>query len=194
LREKGQGPFKTGGKLSAYGKNRSRSKLNDDGVEMSGGASSDLPAGWVSDIDEASGYPFYTNTTTGIVQWEKPAHMSMKNPMNKASHGRNETQLPAGWGKDFDGEGNKYYYGNNGEVSWEAPPGSVGGSAGGGSGGSGLLPSAASHGRSETELPANWGKDVDGEGNHYYYGNNGEVSWTAPPGSTKDGVVHPDLQ
>ena len=29
--------------------------------------------------------------------------------------------LPTGWGADVDSEGNTYWYGPNGETSWEAP-------------------------------------------------------------------------
>ena len=177
LREKNQGPFKDGGALAAYGKDGSKmSKQNN--VEMT----DVLPPGWIETLDEQSGFPLYTNEMTGAVQWEKPAMSSQTNPMNRASHGRNETQLPSGWGKDMDGEGNKYYYDNTGNVSWEAPPGSVGGSAGGGGGGSQML--AESHVRSDTQLPEGWGKDHDADGNKYYYDEGGQVSWEAPPGAT----------
>ena len=110
----------------------------------------------------------------------------MTNPMNRASHGRNETVLPSGWGKDMDAEGNKFYYSEDGSVQWEKPPGSVGGS-----GSAGLL--GDGHVRSDTKLPSGWGTDIDGEGNKYYYDEAGATSWTAPEGSTKDGVSHPDL-
>ena len=113
---------------------------------------------------------------------------NMVNPMKRGGHDRNETQLPDGWGKDKDADGNKFYYNAEGNVSWEAPEGSVGGSAGGG----GELLSD-NHTRSETVLPKGWAKDEDGEGNKFYYGEDGSVSWTAPEGSTKDGSEHPDL-
>jgi hypothetical protein len=152
-------------------------------------SASSLPPGWSSSIDEGSGYPCYYNSQTGETSWEKPVSTTMANPMQGASHGRNETQLPSGWGKDMDAEGNKFYYSKDGSVQWAKPPGSVGGS---GSGSGSFL--GDNHVRSETVLPNGWGKDVDGEGNQYYYGeNSGDVSWTAPEGSTKNGVAHPDL-
>jgi hypothetical protein len=48
-----------------------------------------------------------------------------------SEHTRSDTILPEGWVPDFDAtSGAKYYYDNNtGEMSWEPPPGSVGGSA-----------------------------------------------------------------
>jgi hypothetical protein len=102
------------------------------------------------------------------------------NPMKRGGgHDRNVTQLPTGWGKDMDGDGNKFYYSADGAVQWEKPPGSVGGS---GSDSSNLL--GESHVRSETELPIGWGKDMDADGNKYYYNKDGSTSWEAPPGST----------
>ena len=79
----------------------------------------------------------------------------------------------------MDADGNKFYYSNDGSVQWEKPPGSVGGS---GSDSSNLL--GESHVRSETELPIGWDKDMDADGNKYYYNKDGSTSWEAPPGST----------
>jgi hypothetical protein len=182
-------------------KSKKNKGANNKDVEMS-----DLPPNWKDwkeTIDEESGYPVYTNSKTGEVTWDKPTKemvTNMINPMKRGAHNRNETQLPSGWGKDMDGEGNKFYYSADGEVQWDAPEGSVGGSAGsaGGAGGvaaagGGVLLSST-HCRSDTELPEGWGKDTDQEGNKYYYSETGETSWTAPPGSTKDGIDHPDIQ
>ena len=138
-------------------------------------------------MDESSGYPCYVNDATGATQWEKPSggdvEMSqMENPLRqgataKQHHSRNSTQLPDGWDKHHDEEGNKYYADeNSGETSWDAPPGSVGGSAGGALLGGG-------HGRSETVLPSGWGKDESGPDKYYYNEDTGETSWEAPPGS-----------
>merc|ERR1711865_1371390 len=81
----------------------------------------DLPAGWSSFIDEASGYPCYVNDATGDTTWDKPestrdVEMTMANPMgamnkNKVGgdHKRNSPQLPDGWEKHEDEEGNRYY-------------------------------------------------------------------------------------
>ena len=139
---------------------------------------SGLPAGWKSSIDEASGYPCYYNALTGESSWEKPMVTSM-NPMNQQQHqqhhGRNETVLPAGWGKDHDANGAKYYYSDKGDVSWDAPAGSSGGSAGV------CRILSESHARSDTVMPPGWGSDHDAEGNKFYYGANGEVQWEKPP-------------
>jgi hypothetical protein len=31
-----------------------------------------LPAGWIEQLDPATGHPFYANTNTGATQWERP--------------------------------------------------------------------------------------------------------------------------
>ena len=135
-------------------------------------------------IDAASGYPCYHNTVTGETSWENPSgsggNNAYVNPMKRGvGHDRNVTQLPSGWGTDRDVDGNKFYYSADGAVQWEKPPGSIGGN---GSDSKNLL--GESHVRSETHLPSGWGKDVDVEGNKYYYNNDGSTSWEAPPGST----------
>ena len=62
--------------------------------------------------------------------------------------------------------------GHSAWTAWDAPPGSVGGSAGGGE----LL--TGSHGRSDTNLPDGWSKDTTGP-DKYYYNEQGETSWDA---------------
>lgn len=42
-------------------------------VRMQYGQAGNLPAGWVSGIDQASGQPYYFNEQTGQSQWEAPA-------------------------------------------------------------------------------------------------------------------------
>jgi hypothetical protein len=145
------------------------------------GENCDLPPGWSSFIDESSGYPCYVNDATGDTQWEKPApsvEMTVSNPMKRAGHARNETQLPSGWAKD--GEGNdKYYYNEDtGETTWDAPPGSVGG----GSAGIGeVAVDGVAAAATKEELPAGWGEDFDAEGNMYWYNAaSGETSWERP--------------
>jgi hypothetical protein len=111
--------------------------------------------------------------------------VEMSNPMTGKSgkhHARNSTQLPDGWDKLHDDEGNKYYADNEtGTTSWEPPSGSVGGSAGGegGEGGEG----GGAHARNETQLPDGWGKDFAGEEKYYFNEETGETLWDAPPGS-----------
>jgi hypothetical protein len=176
LRENKQGPFQAGGKLEKYGKEKNAKEQK--GIELKNTTSTGgLPLGWEESIDPASGYPLYTNSQTGAVQWEKPA-ISHLNPMNRAGHGRNETQLPSGWAKD--GEGNdKYYYNEDtGETTWDAPPGSVGG----GSAGIGeVAVDGVAAAATKEELPAGWGEDFDAEGNMYWYNAaSGETSWERP--------------
>ena len=64
----------------------------------------------------------------------------------------------------------KFYYGPSGEVSWDAPPGSTGGSSG---------VDAADAARSDG-LPDGWGTDYDADGTQYWYGPNEETSWHPP--------------
>jgi|TARA_B110000208_G_scaffold166166_1_gene204869 hypothetical protein len=164
--------------LAKRRKNKKRTSLSEDG----------LPAGWSSFIDEASGYPCYVNDATGDTQWEKPTptiEMTMSNPMgalNKKKtggghHARNSTQMPDGWDKHTDEEGNRYYSDGN-VTSWDAPPGATGGSADGGT----LI--ASGHERSETNLPSGWQKDISTGDKYYFNENTGETAWDAPPGST----------
>jgi hypothetical protein len=146
-----------------------------------------LPAGWSMFVDESSGYPCYINDESGLTQWERPVSgtlemSSMENPLRKSSgkqhHSRASTQMPDGWNKHRDEEGNRYYEeSGTGLTSWDAPEGAVGGSVDGG-----LLEST--HERSETVLPSGWGKDVAEDGDKYYFNENtGETTWDAPPGS-----------
>ena len=139
---------------------------------------SDLPDGWIETVDEASGYPMYYNTNTEETSWERPATVAtMANPM---AHRRDETQLPTGWTKEWDAEGNKYYSHEEGQSQWDPPEGSVGGS----SGNDPELLLTTSHVRSDTQLPDGWAKDWDPEGNKYYYNTyDGESSWDPPEGS-----------
>ena len=102
--------------------------------------------------------------------------------------------LPDGWESYIDEASNMPVYYNNvtGEQSWEKPEGTkmakqkqktgvlfhnplnVSGSA-----------TSNGHGRSATQLPDGWGKDVDAGGNSYYYDvATGETLWVPPPGST----------
>ena len=153
--------------------------------------------GWTTFDDPASGYPCFVSPE-GETQWDHPGsgdggagiEMShIENPMDRTkivvlenpAHVRTGTMLPEGWGKDVDAEGNKYYYDETtGETAWIAPEGSTGGSA---EDGGGLL--NPEHARSDTILPANWGKDVDADGNKYYYHEtDGTTAWVAPEGSS----------
>ena len=236
--------------LLYYKRQIAKSKIKtegEDGIEMEEA----LPRHWESYVDESSGLPVYYHVMTGQQSWTRPTTSSSaslnpkdstmhNNPLNKSNksnksnnnnnnhnnnnynnnnnninnydnggvHGRSETELPVGWGKDVDVSGNSYYYDQRtGSTSWVPPPGSTGGSSGiaaigivdtnninnnnnnnindnghgnghGNGGGNG-------HGRSETVLPAGWEKEVDENGSKYYYDHStGDMSWDAPPGAT----------
>jgi hypothetical protein len=171
-----------------------RVTISDDG---------DLPAGWSMFIDEGTGYPCYVNPE-GNTTWDPPVSAAaaggiemthLENPMrtkiktNRRHHARVSTQLPGDWTKHETEEGDRYYMDNEGITQWEAPEGATGGSTGNDT--ESML--SKEHTRSETKLPLGWDKDIDGEGNKYYYNEAGATSWTAPEGSTKDGQTHPDL-
>jgi hypothetical protein len=145
-----------------------------------------LAPGWVQFIDEASGHPCYMHEESGETQWDHPGYATdvemsaIENPMRqKPQHSRNATQLPDGWSGEYTEEGDKYYVDNNsGDTSWEAPPGSTGGSTG-------IIAAGANHGRSETQLPGGWSGEYTEAGEKYYVNDHSaETSWDAPPGST----------
>lgn len=170
-------------------------------AQAHGRTETQLPHGWGKDYDVTSGEKYYYSERDGTTRWEPPpgsvggsaggvggglaAGIEMAPVVPKAlqSHVRSGTVLPAGWGKDVDGDGNHYYYHTTtGETAWDAPTGSTGGSADQERGGEGRLLDG-SHERSETRLPARWAKDVDANGNKYYYHEDGKTSWEKPPGS-----------
>ncbi len=143
----------------------------------------ELPQGWIKDFDASQNSEYFFNEATGEMSWDAPpgtVRSAVHLIDTSAAHVRTQTRLPGGWIKDFDATQNaKYYYNEaNGDMSWEPPPGSIGGSAGGGSDVPAVL---QSHVRSGTVLPPGWGKDVDGEGNHFFYHETtGETSWDKP--------------
>ena len=127
-------------------------------------ANPNLPPGWRVMLS-SSGKPYFYHATLKLTQWEKPegggggvAMVQMSNPMGKSKiydHRRKSTKMPAGWDKLEDEEGNRYYAEQeSGLTSWDAPPGSVGGSAGGGE----EVPAAGAPARRGTVLPSGWGK------------------------------------
>ena len=139
----------------------------------------ELPHGWIKDFDQTQNAEYYFNEVTSEMSWEPPPGTTRKavHLVNSSdAHVRTETRLPNGWIKDFDATQNaKYYYNvNNGEMSWDPPPGSTGGSV--------EVPAVLlSHVRSGTVLPPGWGKDVDVDGNQYYYHEtSGQTSWDKP--------------
>ena len=88
-----------------------------------------LPNGWISEFDE-SNYKFYRNTLTGEVTWDSPAgsvggtaalSAALASAQASVGHSHQQSVLPAGWARDFDVSGQKYYVSNNGEFSWDKP-------------------------------------------------------------------------
>ena len=146
-----------------------------------------LPKGWSTFIDEASGYPCYVSPS-GETQWDPPAgtiemgDMTAKtaNPLRSAGaganqghmhHSRGSTQIPVGWDKHVDDEGNRFYaHDESGTTSWEPPEGSTGGSAEPGTRIDSLL--EPTHARSHTV------GTVDGA--KYYLDEHGETTWDKP--------------
>ena len=101
--------------------------------------------------------------------------MISENPLragqqSNSNHGRSETQLPSGWSKDYTEEGDGYYVDeSNGETSWDAPPGSTGGSTGIPANGADNNEADGGHARNKT---AGW---VDGE--KYFEDAGGNTTW-----------------
>ena len=63
-------------------------------------------------------------------------------------------------------------------TSWEAPPGSVQIPIGAESATNTTTTTTQHHGRTKTQLPSGWSKDVDAEGNSYYYSTtDGTCAW-----------------
>ena len=122
-----------------------------------------LPEGWESYIDEASGAPVYWNAATGEQQWERPVD---PNAVASATAAK-----AAGAGGGLAVLGGLF---RNPLSKGKAAKKSKGGG----------------HTRNETVLPPEWGKDVDIDGNQYYFGPGGETSWVPPPGS-KGGSAEP---
>jgi hypothetical protein len=145
--------------------------------------------------EKGSGEPCYYNENTGESQWERPAAVgggadmemaSMSNPMGGGGpggggghHARASTQMPSGWDKHYDEEGNRFYEdAQTGATSWDAPEGATGGSTG--------IPAATlldpAHARSGTVMPPGWEADYDGD-DKYYVDPDGNTQWDKPPGN-----------
>jgi hypothetical protein len=141
-----------------------------------------LPENWAKDKD-VDGNKYYYNKHSGETSWVAP-NGSKQVPVQEG-HGRTKTQLPENWAKDKDVDGNKYYYHkNSGETSWVAPNGSKQVPVQEGQQQQQQVHVQEGHGRTKTQLPENWAKDKDVDGNKYYYHkNSGETSWVAPNGS-----------
>ena len=106
------------------------------------------------------------------------------NPMGAtrgSSHARTQTQLPTGWATDFDAQGYKFYRNHaTGEVTWDAPAGSHGGTAALTAALAAAQASTGHHGKQQSVLPAGWGADFDASGAKFYVSDAGEMSWEKP--------------
>ena len=81
--------------------------------------STPLPAGWIEQIDSATGSPYYVNTATKQSSWDRPVATSSIPP--PAPH--HATPLPAGWIQQIDPATGSPFYVNTatGQSSWHAP-------------------------------------------------------------------------
>eukprot|EP00929_Paragymnodinium_shiwhaense_P085206 TRINITY_DN45643_c0_g1_i2.p1 TRINITY_DN45643_c0_g1~~TRINITY_DN45643_c0_g1_i2.p1 ORF type:complete len:707 (-),score=205.86 TRINITY_DN45643_c0_g1_i2:138-2258(-) len=72
----------------------------------------ELPTGWESAVDPASGAVYFFNRASGIRQWESPAEAAV-----------DSTSLPQGWETAVDPETNNSYYFNRGTgvTQWQRP-------------------------------------------------------------------------
>jgi len=79
----------------------------------------DLPAGWITGTDPASGATYYCHDATGECQWELPLQPGDQPMSETAAH-----NLPAGWTTVIDqASGATYYYHEStGASQWEPPP------------------------------------------------------------------------
>ena len=127
-------------------KRRGQSANNTNGkgsTAVSSDSAGRLPPGWSMFVDTASGHQCYLNDTTGLTQWEHPSGgaggggiemCTMENPFKKQggqrTHERASTQpeqLPEGWDKHDDDDGNRYYSEQaTGLTQWNVPGKAVG--------------------------------------------------------------------
>ena len=73
-----------------------------------------LPVGWTSVVDQASGHPYYYHEATGQTQWDFP---------QQDMYTQQQVQLPAGWTTGVDQETGDVYYidEQTGQSQWEPP-------------------------------------------------------------------------
>ena len=127
----------------------------------------------------------------GRVQ-EMPGRRMKKNPMANKVHMRKETKLPKNWAGQLDPEGYKFYHNEKtGEVSWDAPEGTL---HSGPIVMSAALAAAANssgvkaHIRKSTVLPPGWSAMQDEEGYTFYVdATTARTSWKAPKGTRHSG-------
>jgi len=78
-----------------------------------------LPEGWVQELDQQSGYPYYVNLVTGESSWERPeVPVPTQGAADKLS-----AVLPENWIEQLDPVSGYPFYVNTltGESSWEQP-------------------------------------------------------------------------
>lgn len=80
----------------------------------------DLPSGWTSAVDEASGSTYFCKTQTGECQWDKPAAQQDPAPQHEAQA---QMEMPAGWTSAVDQASGTTYFceTHTGQCQWERP-------------------------------------------------------------------------
>ena len=91
----------------------------------------ELPVGWATGTDEATGAPFYYNEHTGQSQWEPPQQMGGEVEQNLAPGNVQLSaihELPVGWAAGTDETTGAIFYFNEqtGQSQWEPPQQQVG--------------------------------------------------------------------
>jgi hypothetical protein len=109
---------------------------------------------WISQIDEGSGCPYYTNIVTGETSWDYPAELQ---------EGAAAPSSEGNWIETYDESSGAYYYLHDvtGESTWDKPANyiPVGGAA---------AESVTTTATDPNSDPANWTSGED-NGNVYYY-------------------------
>jgi hypothetical protein len=121
---------------------------------------------WISQIDEGSGCPYYTNTVTGETSWDYPAELQ---------EGAAAPSSEGNWIETYDESSGAYYYLHDvtGESTWDKPANyiPVGGAA---------AESVTTTAADPNSDPANWTSGED-NGNVYYYNSvTGVTQWDMP--------------
>lgn len=82
-----------------------------------------LPAGWVENVDPASGKKYYSHAETGASTWEKPLPPEGKALKRQMTVAQMEAPLAEGWVENVDPSSGATYYSNaeTGVSTWEKP-------------------------------------------------------------------------
>ena len=122
---------------------------------------------WVSQIDEASGCPYYTNTVTGETTWDYPTELTV---------GSAESASGGNWVETYDESSGAYYYLNDvtGVSTWDKPANYIPAA------GAAAAPTAVTEVTSSPS-DSNWTACQDEGGNTYYMNvTTGATQWEMP--------------